>query len=106
ALFQTTGLPAADPSFFNTIHQIRSFSVYANDPETCRSNDHQIPVFPCPASNFGKTQSGIDFEKAARSGTTKPLPHHAFPAGPCFSRRAIDRKHVNPDIPLSPGLWT
>ncbi len=64
--------------------QSRSFSLYAHDPETCRSSHHQIPVFPCPAGNFGKTQLGSDIEKAARSATMKPLPHHAFPAGPSF----------------------
>ena len=34
--------------------QTRSFSLYAHDPETCRSSHDQIPVFPCPAGNFGK----------------------------------------------------
>jgi hypothetical protein len=46
---------------------------------------HQIPVFPCSAGNFGKTQSGTDFGKAARLATIKPLPHHAFPAVPSFA---------------------
>jgi len=62
--------------------QTRSFSLYAHDPKTCRSSNHQIPVFPCPAGNFGKTQLGTDFAKAARSATMKLLPLHAFPAGP------------------------
>ncbi|WP_426290471.1 hypothetical protein, partial [Sphingomonas sp. TWP1-3-1] len=30
ALFQTTGLPAADPSFFNTIAQLRTFDIAPN----------------------------------------------------------------------------
>ena len=62
--------------------QTRSFSLYAHDPENCRSSHHQILVFPCPTVNFGKV---------ARWATMKPLSHHAFPAVPSFERTSYQR---------------
>ncbi|WP_426291511.1 hypothetical protein, partial [Sphingomonas sp. TWP1-3-1] len=43
ALFQTTGLPAADPSFFNTIAQYRTLGLRSTAPESC---DSFSAIFP------------------------------------------------------------